>query len=346
MGKAVIMASFFTRVASTINSYTGQEGYRFGDVARATTNRIGATVLKYTGKEDYHFGDISRTTIDRYYGWKQGNGTPALEGIRSRVLSYTAKDHYVIGDITLATVRHFINLFRYTSNHLIYSGSGSKEDNPNLSDESSKDPSENIDKLIEVFSHAFWSPDIPQVKIQNPRWKIPSEVIWNSFWDRSYELSIQCLKLGILVIDDFLNLETFLFIGLPSLVLIEAVHRSVDKEGIILATGIVVTELNCPNEFAELFKAVKKFKGNFFALEFNNFELCWLKLNLLFACCDKIPPQDISSRLSEERIILINSIKAKVTQVAIGITQMSVFKNKFGGVITRVIDEISETEDG
>ena len=334
------MASFFSRVSTAI---TGQEGYRFGDITRAAAGRIGTAVLKYTGKEEYHFGDISRSTVDKYYAWKQGS-TPALEGIRSRVLNYTAKDHYAFGDITQAIVRHFVNFFRHTSNHLTNLRTEHCDDSNSCDNESSNNSSENIDKLIEVFSHAFWSPNIPKVKIQNPMSGIQNEVIWDSFWERSYELSMQCLKLDILLVDDFLNQESFLFIGLPSLVLIEAVHRSVGEEGILLATGLLVTKLNCPREFAELFRVVEAFKSRFFALEFNNLELCWLKLNLLFASCDKIPPQDISCRISEERIKMINSVKANVTQVAIGVTQMSIFKRRFGEVITRVIDEIGAEE--
>ena len=71
---------------------------------------------------------------------------------------------------------------------------------------------------------------------------------------------MRCLSLGVLVVDDFVELEPFLFIGLPSLVLVEAVHRSMDHEGFILATGTVVTAENCPDEVKHMFHAVARFK--------------------------------------------------------------------------------------
>ena len=337
-----------TSVGNTIGSYTGEDGYTFGDLSRAAARRVGYAVLEYTGKEDYQFGDISRHTVSKYFEWKEALKTPALcDGI----LGYTGKDRYVFGDITLVTVRKFVDIFRYkpsnsaqdsTGKHLsIESDSSIQECNDKQTDSTIK----SIDELIEVFSHAFWSPNIPNVDIKCSRTKLHSDVIWQSFFDRAYELSFQCLNLGVLVLEDFADLDPFLFIGLPSLVLIEAVHRSVDYEGIMLATGVVVTAENCPEELTKLFHSIDLFKKKFSDLRLDTYELCLIKLNLLFAsACDKAPPVPITTRVEASRIVQINVISSEVNGISILISQMPIFKDKFGRVFARVLEEVIEID--
>ena len=334
------MASFFSRVLTsvgeTISSYTGEGGYTFGDLSRATARKVGGAVLQYTGKEEYQFGDISRGTINKYFEWKEAIQTPA---ICDGVFGYTGKDRYVFGDITLETVRRFVDLFR---NKPSCTAQDSTDRHLSIEADSSK---QSIEELIEVFSHAFWSPNIPNVDIKCPRKKLHSDVIWQSFFDRAYELSFQCLKLGVLVLEDYADLEPFLFIGLPSLVLVEAVHRSIDCEGIVLATGIVVTAENCPLEQTKLFYTIDQFKKQFSELHLNTYELCLLKLNLLFAsACNKAPPAPIASRVEAKRIVQINCISSEVNAVSILISQMPIFKDKFARVLARVLEEVIEID--
>ena len=293
------MASFFTRmvnsVGNTINAYTGEDSYKFGDFSRATATRVGDSVKYYTGKEDYQFGDITRHTISSLYKLGDRHGAPAIQYMRSGVLGYTEKDRYVLGDITFSTVRRFIKLLReFPSTDLTASGSRSNQiDNANVK----------TDEIIEVLSQAFWLRNQQNVDLRCSRDKLRETVIWDSFFVIAYELSMRCLSLGVLVVDDFVELEPFLFIGLPSLVLVEAVHRSMDHEGFILATGTVVTAENCPDEVKHMFHAVARFKKMFSELELNSFELSWLKLNLLFATSsDKAPPVEIEKRVSPDRM--------------------------------------------
>ena len=347
------MASFFSRILTsvghTISAYTGEDGYTFGDVSRAAASRVGNAVLSYTGKDEYQFGDISRQTINKYFEWKEALQTPS---IGDSVLGYTAKDRYVFGDVTLVTVRRFIDLFRNkpccsTQEYTGYSRLSIETDSIDECDDKQtvSNSIKDTDELIEVFSRAFWSPNIPNVDIKCSRTKIHSDVIWQSFFDRAYELSFQCLNLGVLVLEDFSNLEPFMFIGLPSLVLVEAVHRSIDYEGIILATGIVVTAENCPGEITKLFHTIDRFKKNFSELGLNTHELCLLKLNLLFAsACDKAPPAPIANHVEADRIVQINSISAEVSGVSILISQMPIFKDKFGRVLARVLEEVVEID--
>ena len=338
------MASFFTRivnsVGNSISAYTGEESYRFGDLSRATATRVGDSVKYYTGKEEYQFGDISRHTISSLCRFGDRHGAPAIQYMRSGVLGYTEKDRYVLGDITLSTVRRFISLIRGLPSL------------PSASQDASGSRSNQIDygnvrtdEMIEVLSQAFWLPNQRNVDIQCSRVKLEETVIWDSFFVIAYELSMRCLSLGVLVVDDFTELEPFLFIGLPSLVLVEAVHRSMDCEGIVLATGTVVTAENCPDEVMNMFHAIARFKKMFSELELNSFELSWLKLNLLFATSsDKTPPVEITKRVSPDRMERINAIRSEVVGVSILLTQMLTFKNKIGKVISRVLQEFTEID--
>ncbi|KAI6649328.1 hypothetical protein LOD99_11694 [Oopsacas minuta] len=333
------MASFFSRVlasvGNSINTYTGEDSYKFGDFSRATASRVGTAVRQYTGKDEYQFGDVSRETISKLHQFRERHQTPAIGYLRDNVLGYTNKDRYVLGDITLSTVRKFINFIRENTSS-----------NSNLvSIESTDNAIEGSDELIEVLSRAFWLPNKHDVDIKCTQIQLKDDVIWESFFVIAYELSIQCIHLGVLVVDDFAGLEPFLFIGLPSLVLVEAVHRSIEHEGIVLATGTVVTETNCPDGVKSMFQAIDRFKKKFLELDLNTFELSWLKLNLLFTTgCDKEPPELIAKRVSPDRMVRINAIKSEVIGVSILLTQMLIFKEKFGRVMTRVLEDITESD--
>ena len=335
------MASFFTRmvnsVGNTISAYTGEDSYRFGDLSRTTATRVGKSVKHYTGKDEYQFGDITRHTISSLYMFGDRHGAPAIQYMRGGVLGYTEKDRYVLGDITLSTVRRFIDLLRGLPNTDQNScGSGSNQ--IGYADVKT-------DEMIDVLSQAFWLPNQRDVNIRCTIVKLEDAAIWDSFFVIAYELSMRCLYLGVLMVDDFTELEPFLFIGLPSLVLVEAVHRSMDHEGIVLATGIVVTAENCPDEVRDMFHAIARFKKLFSELELNSFELSWLKLTLLFATSsEKAPPVEIGKRVSADRMERVNAIRSEVIGVSILLTQMLIFKDKFGKIISRVIQEVMEID--
>ena len=192
--------------------------------------------------------------------------------------------------------------------------------------------------LLGVFSKAFWSPRILHTEIFTPSQEIDVKLIWDSFFDRAYEISNQCLQLNVLTMDDFVSEEPFLYLGLPSLTLIEAAHRSIDTPGrIVLSTGMQLTQDNCPPKYKLLYLCMETSRDRLKTLELNDCEIAVMKLRLLFAGDEsKEVPIELMGSIETTRLSAINAVVAEVTSVAIHLTQEAIFKKHFREVFEEI----------
>ena len=124
-----------------VSSFTGKEGYEFGDLSRAAVSKLGETVAtgvsSYTGKDEYVFGDLTKTTVAKIgegaaklgegvaklgegvatgvtSAAKLGEGVAKLgeemaSGVSEGVSSFTGKRQYQFGDLTKAAVARLVN---------------------------------------------------------------------------------------------------------------------------------------------------------------------------------------------------------------------------------------------
>lgn len=203
----------------------------------------------------------------------------------------------------------------------------------------------NSEELVTALSSAFWSPNIPTPYVYTPK-MVTVGIIWETFFNQSYDLSIQCMKLGVLFIDDFMNEEPFLFIGLPAFILIEAIHRSlVCDDGFVLSNGLRLTSENCPGEEKLLYNLLNKLRNCMADLQPTPIEVTVLKLRILFACEEEREiPTDLLEQIEDSRIIKINLIAGEVTGVAIHLTQEAIFKKNFGKTLLSIVDQFTEKD--
>ena len=297
--------------------------YKFGELTKLTLGALKGGAQLYTGKDEYQFGDISKKTTEHLTylaGYGQATETEAVQ-------EPTMKEV-----ITEDTDFDFEVIPKQKEVH---------EDRNSLFESLQDGPATNTD-IMNTFSKAFWSPRIHHHLVFTPSEVVQVEVIWDSFFDRAHEISSQCLQLGVLTIDDFQCEEPFLYIGLPSLILIEVVHRSLDcPDGFILSTGMKLTQGNCPEKEKLLFVSMQASRDRLQLISLNKFELAVMKLRMLFAGEEsKEVPPELRVRVSVERLSAINAVVAEVTSVAIHLTQEGIFKKRFREIFQNVTDNI------
>ena len=289
----------------------------------------------------YKFGDLTKVT---------------LGGLKGGVQMYTGKEDYAFGDVTKKTAKHMSYLAgllqssekESTEEDLPSAPQVKKESEPEFAQDRNKlvddlqEGSASSTDLMQVFSRAFWSPRIQHTVVFTPADLIETGVIWDSFFDRAYELANQCLQLNVLIMDDFVCEEPFLYMGLPSLIVIEVVHRSLDcTDGFILSTGMKLTAENCPENHRLLYACMQASKARLEQLQLNTYELAVMKLRLLFAGDEaKEVPFELREGISEARLSAINAVVAEITSVAIRLTQEEVFKKKFRAIFETITKDV------
>ena len=303
-------------MSSYLKSAVGS--YKFGDLTKLTVGALKGGALVYTGKDEYNFGDVTKKTT-KHLSYLAGYGESAD-----------------IGGVQEPTMEEITSEKTETEREGIPKQKESIEDS--LFDDLQDGSATNSD-IMNTFSKAFWSPRIHHHVVFTPSEQVPVEVIWDSFFDRAHELASRCLQLCVLTMDDFQSEEPFLYIGLPSLILIEAVHRSLDcPDGFILSTGMKLTEGNCPEKEKLLYVSMQASRDRLQQINLNKYELVIMKLRLLFAGEEsKEVPLELRERVSTERISAINAVVAEVTSVAIHITQEGIFKKRFREIFQSVM---------
>jgi hypothetical protein len=121
--------------------------------------------------------------------------------------------------------------------------------------------------------------------------------IWALFFNQSYETGLWALETKHYIAEDDLYLqEPFLFIGIPSLTLLNTILRSIDDpNALIFIDGRRISKDKCPETFLKLYELLTETKIQLRQLPpLTENEITWLQQFLLFSGSDKIISCNVS----------------------------------------------------
>lgn len=157
------------------------------------------------------------------------------------------------------------------------------------------------------------------------------DAIWTSFFNRAFEVGEAAVRARLLPVDDLECEEAYLFIGLPSLTILEALHRSLPlDDGVELATGAVVTRASCPPQHAELLRALLDAKAQLRAAAASPAELQALRRVVLFAASPSAREEALGD---EGRRRQLMAVAAAVQALGTLVSQMPFYKARFNQVV-------------
>ena len=162
---------------------------------------------------------------------------------------------------------------------------------------------------------------------------------WGSFMQSMSEIGIHCLKHNLLLKDDFIEQEPFLYIGLPSIAIFDMLHRSCTMKSypIVFPNGTTLDSLHCPINGPIPFKLMEIFKARFVQLKLTVKEISWIKIKLLYSSGEREFPDALQSRIERDRLTLLNAFVADVISASIDLTQFAHFKDNFEASVTKQI---------
>jgi hypothetical protein len=132
---------------------------------------------------------------------------------------------------------------------------------------------------------------------------------------------------GLIPRSDLIDCEAYIFMGLSGLVICAVLEMSKDSHGIRLLNGGIVNEMNCPNEFKDLFVAVNGLKKIFNDLNPNPQIMRFLKICALQN--ESIEPQE----LTIYRIPQIMKVVSEINSISTQISRIDHFKQIINDVI-------------
>ena len=162
---------------------------------------------------------------------------------------------------------------------------------------------------------------------------------WGSFMQSMSDIGIHCLKHNILLKDDFIDQEPFLYLGLPAIAIFDMLHRSCSMKGypIVFPNGTTLDSLHCPNNGPIPFKLLEIFKARFIQLKLTAKEISLIKIKLLYSSGEREFPEALQSKVEWDRLTLLNAFIADIISASIDLTQFSHFKDNFEASVTQQI---------
>jgi hypothetical protein len=161
--------------------------------------------------------------------------------------------------------------------------------------------------------------------------------IWNNFFEMC---SYQCedmIAAGVCLISEVIGQESYLFIGLPGLVVFRAITRSLNIPGIMLSDGVIITKDSVPSdEFStSLFNDIISIKHQIKTQNFSENELDFIgKWIFTMGNVDKcVEPTGISNgRMSSIKLVI-----SMIQRIGINISMIPSCHRRFGNALDVVI---------
>jgi len=177
--------------------------------------------------------------------------------------------------------------------------------------------------------------------------------IWISFFNQSFHTGEEAI-IGtdkILAKENCVDNDPFLYIGLPALTILDALHRSLslaDSEAIALAIGNVITDRNCPREHRPMFASLLKAKRLLYEAKLSAPEMARLRkmtaqqdtYMYTTAADDDVSSKTINTAAEYETTKRLNTIKAVVSGIAIMVSQLSFYHEQYNSVIARLAEVV------
>jgi hypothetical protein len=169
-----------------------------------------------------------------------------------------------------------------------------------------------------------------------------STTMWDSFFNRAYEIGEACLASGMITAEDVEDQEAYLYLGLPALTLFDGVMRSLPLPGeeMVMEDGSLITHSTCPSEFMGMYEALLELKVAVLKEKLSDAELTALQMHILHTGhegSDVNPLQGFST----ERVTVMNRITAGVHSVATAVSQKPFFKTCFNSLLTLLAAQVT-----
>lgn len=169
-----------------------------------------------------------------------------------------------------------------------------------------------------------------QTEIKEPI--VTVEDIRSTFYQMMAE---QVLVDGIISKEALGDQDSFIFFDLSSYVIIKSVLTSLKYNGILLYNGAVVTKMNCPEQYQNLYDVLMSLRSKIIAMKLNDKQLKVISICSSFNPDAKLPPDLSVLRTSE-----INSVISHIKDMAINISQIPYFKNIIASVINYCVEAL------
>ena len=172
--------------------------------------------------------------------------------------------------------------------------------------------------------------------------------VWTSFFNSAQSASEDAIAKGWVTRDDFAAYEASLFVGVPSLVAMDALVRSKDARGIILMDGVTeITEENRPRGYIadRVFTPMLELRSALALLDLSEDELAAAKRHA--ATCGaqaysqpdpgaETPEEGVPGATADDRHTQIMRVLAGVQSIAIEVSRQPTFRRRFNGVMGAV----------
>ena len=188
------------------------------------------------------------------------------------------------------------------------------------------------------------TPPTPQQPQRIKAANIPENEMWGVFFEQVYYTGLFAHQHQLITVDDLEACEPFLFIGLPSLTLLNLIVRSVqDPTGLVFIDLRRIEKHTCPANFLQMFDMLIETKRGLQALmPLQEPEMQWIQKVLLFAGADRPITADTVDPHRQDEMRRVFSFLAGV---ASQLTQQAAYKENFMAALTRVetdcYDELS-----
>jgi hypothetical protein len=161
------------------------------------------------------------------------------------------------------------------------------------------------------------------------------DAIWTSFFNAAQSASEDAVSKGWVTREDFATYEPSLFVGVPSLVVIDALLRSRGASGIVLMDGVTeVTDENRPRGFLpdRLFPPMLELRSTLALLDLSEDELAAVKWHAV-TCGDARRATEDLAALDPQRRTEIMRVVAGVQSIAIDLSRAPTFHRRFSEVM-------------
>lgn len=162
--------------------------------------------------------------------------------------------------------------------------------------------------------------------------------IWNGFFEMCEQTAIEAVITKLITIDDFESYESYLFIGLSSLVAFNSIERSIGINGIKLHSGKIVNIFSRPTDTFSVgvYDTVIDIKGKFNILNPTHHEIMYMKKWLL-TVGNETKCAQFASGIPEERLIVLKQFTSHVQSLGTNVTKAPTFHRLFGNTINKVV---------
>jgi len=169
-------------------------------------------------------------------------------------------------------------------------------------------------------------------KSTSSREKASMAEAWGAFLERAYYLGKYAMEIGLLPQEDLEEFSPYLYLGIPSLTLVQTLLRSQGVAGFVVGDSKCMEEAGVSKEMKPLFADLLKARDKLAKLK-----LSALELDLTHRAALLAGENDFELNVTnKERKAAINEVLALVNSVAIRVSQQDFYLKSFNDVLLRL----------